>query len=55
MSNWLPLSFVGLGIVSLIVTEWLRHRSWLKHRASGFAPSTQHIAVIGTFVAGAVF
>jgi hypothetical protein len=53
--NWLPLGLAGLGIAAIVVTEWLRHHSWVKHRDSGFAPSTQHIAMIGTFVAGAAF
>ena len=25
--------------------QWLRHRSWLRYRDSGFAPSTQHLAI----------
>ncbi len=25
--------------------QWLRHRSWLRHRDSGFAPGTQQLAV----------
>jgi len=27
--------------------ECLRHRSWLEHRDSGFAPGTQHLALAG--------
>lgn len=39
--------------------QWLRHRSWVHHRDSGAAPSTQHLALsaaIGWFlgVAGAI-
>ena len=26
--------------------QWLRHRSWLRHRGSGFAPGTQHLAIL---------
>lgn len=26
--------------------QWLRHRSWLRHRESGFAPGTQHLAIL---------
>ena len=26
--------------------QWLRHRSWLRHRESGFAPGTQHLALL---------
>jgi hypothetical protein len=25
--------------------QWLRHRSWLRHKDSGFAPGTQHLAI----------
>jgi hypothetical protein len=25
--------------------QWLRHRSWLRHKDEGFAPSTQHLAI----------
>src|SRR5690242_5864241 len=25
--------------------QWLRHRSWLRHKESGFAPGTQHLAI----------
>lgn len=25
--------------------QWLRHRSWLRCRHSGFAPGTQHLAI----------
>lgn len=38
------LTFVGM--------EWLRHRSYLKHRDSGFVPSTQGIVLVGLFIAG---
>jgi len=37
------LSLVG-GIWQLWM-QWLRHRSWLHHRESGFAPGTQHLAL----------
>ena len=26
--------------------QWLRHRSWLRHRDSEFAPGTQHLALL---------
>jgi len=55
MKTWLPLTFIGFGVLIIVLTEWLRHRSWLKHRDSGFAPSTQGIAMIGTFATGAAF
>jgi len=25
--------------------EWLRRRGWLRHKGSGFAPRTQHLAL----------
>ncbi len=25
--------------------QWLRHKSWLKHRESGFAPGTGHLSL----------
>lgn len=25
--------------------QWLRHRSWLRHKDEGFAPGTQHLAI----------
>jgi hypothetical protein len=25
--------------------QWLRHRSWLRHKEEGFAPGTQHLAI----------
>src|SRR5262245_25743461 len=40
-------------ILTFVVVEWLRHRSYVKHRDSGFIPSTQHIVFAGLFVAGA--
>ena len=50
----------GLGQAALLLVggawhtglQWLRHRSWLRHRASGYAPGTQHLAILG--VAGLV-
>ena len=51
----------GLGPAALLIAagvwqfwmQWLRHRSWLRHRDSGFAPGTQHLALsasIGYFL-----
>ena len=45
----------GIGPAALLVAagfwqfwmEWLRQRSWLRHRDSGFAPGTQHLALAG--------
>jgi hypothetical protein len=33
--------------------QWLRHKSWLQHRNSGFVPGTQHLALsaaVGWFI-----
>jgi hypothetical protein len=46
-------SLNGIGPAILSITgglwhlwmQWLRHRSWLRHRDSGFAPGTQHLAL----------
>ena len=27
--------------------QWLRHRSYLRHRDSDFIPGTQHLAILG--------
>ncbi len=27
--------------------QWLRHRSWLRHKDSDFIPGTQHLAISG--------
>jgi len=39
-------------VVPLIVVEYLRHRSYLKHRHKGFVPGTQHIAIWGSLISG---
>ena len=49
------LTLNGLGPAGLLILggtwnfwmQWLRHRSWLRHRASGFAPGTQPLALLG--------
>ncbi|MEO6809682.1 MAG: hypothetical protein ABI353_11275 [Isosphaeraceae bacterium] len=38
--------------LTFAIVGWLRHRSYLKHRGSGFVPSTQEIVVVGLFIAG---
>jgi hypothetical protein len=43
----------GIGPAGLILAgglwhlwmQWLRHRSWVRHRDSGFAPGTQYLAL----------
>jgi hypothetical protein len=49
----LGLTLDGLGPAALVFgagiwnfwMQWLRHRSWLRHRDSGFAPGTPHLAL----------
>ena len=49
------LTVNGIGPAALLLVggtwnfwmQWLRHRSWLRHRDSGFAPGTQHLALLG--------
>jgi hypothetical protein len=53
-----PAILVLAGGVWHFWMQWLRHRSWLRHRDSGFAPGTQRLAlaaVVGWFlgIAGA--
>jgi hypothetical protein len=46
-------TLTGIGPAGLILAgtfwhlwmQWLRLRSWLRHRESGFAPGTQHLAL----------
>ncbi len=40
-----PAIFLIAGGVWQFWMQWLRHRSWLRHRDSGFAPGTQHLAL----------
>lgn len=45
------LNGIGPALLSIaggvwqIWMQWLRHRSWLRHRDSGFVPGTQHLAL----------
>jgi hypothetical protein len=39
MKTLLPPLFAGLGILILAVNEWLRFRSWLRHRITFQAQS----------------
>jgi hypothetical protein len=55
MLRHLPILLAMAGVASIVITEWVRYRSYLKHRGSGFVPGTQHFALAGTFVAGAFF
>jgi hypothetical protein len=38
---------LGTAALSQVVVEVLRHRSYLKHRGSGYVPSTQNIVLWG--------
>lgn len=42
----LPLCIVLAGVAWWMLMEWLRHRSWKRHKDSGFAPGTQHLAML---------
>jgi hypothetical protein len=55
MLRHLPMLLTIAGVASIVIAEWLRHRSYLKHRKSGFVPGTQGIAMVGTFVAAGCF
>ncbi|MEO0839340.1 MAG: hypothetical protein AAFX46_13075 [Cyanobacteria bacterium J06636_27] len=37
-------------ILTPIIVEYLRHRSYLKHRHMDITPGTQHIALWGSFL-----
>jgi hypothetical protein len=39
-----PALLATAGGVWQLWMQWLRHRSWLRHQDSGFAPGTQHLA-----------
>jgi hypothetical protein len=43
-----PALIATAGGVWQLWMQWLRHRSWLRHQASGFAPGTQHLALAAT-------
>jgi hypothetical protein len=40
-----PAMLATAGGIWQLWMQWLRHRSWLRHRDSGFAPGTQHFAI----------
>ena len=42
----LCLCIMLCGVGWCVLMEWLRHRSWVKHRDSGFSPGTQHLAML---------
>ena len=39
-----PALLSGMGGCWQLWMQWLRHRNWQRHRDSGFAPGTQHLA-----------
>ena len=39
-----PAIIATAGGVWQLWLQWLRHRSWLRHRHLGFSPGTQHLA-----------
>jgi hypothetical protein len=40
-----PALLASAGGIWQLWMQWLRHQSWLRHGESGFAPSTQHLAL----------
>jgi hypothetical protein len=40
-----PALLATAGGIWQLWMQWLRHRSWLRHRDSGFVPGTQHLAL----------
>jgi hypothetical protein len=43
---------MGAAVLTFVVIEWLRHRSYLRHRDSGDVPSTQPLVVKGLVIGG---
>jgi hypothetical protein len=42
---------LGIGLASIawvVLMEYLRYRSWRKHRGSGFTRGTQHLSIAAT-------
>ena len=48
LKSLLFLLLLFCAIVTPIITEYLRHRSYLKHRHMNIKPGTQHIAFWGS-------
>jgi hypothetical protein len=44
----IPFCVMLAGFLWWALMGWLRHRSWTKHRHSGFAPGTQHLVMLAT-------
>lgn len=51
---FLALSFacMAAAVLTLAIVEYLRHRSFGKHRASGDVPPTQHLVIRGLLISG---
>jgi hypothetical protein len=45
LTGIMPAGLILAGAFWHLWMQWLRHRSWLRHRESGFAPGTQHLAL----------
>ena len=50
LKSFLFLFLLFCAIVTPIVAEYLRHRSYLKHLNMNIKPGTQHIAFWGSFI-----
>jgi hypothetical protein len=40
-----PALLATAGGIWQLWMQWLRHRTWLRHKDTGFAPGTQHLAI----------
>ena len=45
--EFLPLVLIASVVVWYAFFEWLRHRSYVKHIKTGFAPGTQGLLTVG--------
>jgi hypothetical protein len=45
---------MGAAVLTFVAVEWLRQRSYLRHRDSGDVPSTQPLVVKGLLIGGSL-
>lgn len=48
----LSIACLAAAVLTLAIVEYLRRRSFLKHRASGDAPPAQHLVIRGLLISG---
>lgn len=46
----LMIFLVFCTVLPLMIVEYLRHRSWLKHRYKDFVPGTQQLVLWGNLI-----